>query len=64
MEPKTKLLTPTVMVTPNISINTWMVVELCAGSIPTNRIASGKVAPKITETNTIRKSEEVMAMDS
>mmetsp|Transcript_23515 Transcript_23515/g.55416 ORF Transcript_23515/g.55416 Transcript_23515/m.55416 type:complete len:293 (-) Transcript_23515:534-1412(-) len=46
-------LTHTVTVTPNMSMRTWMVVELWAGSSPQRYMARGRVAPMPTLLNTI-----------
>jgi hypothetical protein len=42
------------MVTPKMSMRTWMVVELCAGSIPKYRMTNGKTAPIMTDKKTIQ----------
>ena len=48
-----RLDTTTARTTPKISITTWMVVELCAGSTRSFFMINGKIAPKQTLLKTI-----------
>mmetsp|Transcript_41336 Transcript_41336/g.86586 ORF Transcript_41336/g.86586 Transcript_41336/m.86586 type:complete len:232 (-) Transcript_41336:607-1302(-) len=53
-----------VMSTPRMSITTCMVVDACAGSMPTASSTSGRPAPRTTEDPTMAKSENESASAS